>query len=55
MQANSVLLQQPETDVWATPQWLFDALHKELQQMNRIIEEYTTLLEKTARTLGSRK
>jgi phage N-6-adenine-methyltransferase len=25
----TALLQQPETDVWATPQWLFDALHKE--------------------------
>jgi phage N-6-adenine-methyltransferase len=25
----SALLQQPETDVWATPQWLYDALHKE--------------------------
>lgn len=29
MDAASVLLQQPVTDVWATPQWLFDALHKE--------------------------
>lgn len=29
MDANSVLLQQPVTDVWATPQWLYDALHKE--------------------------
>lgn len=25
----TALLQQPETDVWATPQWLFDALNKE--------------------------
>ncbi len=25
----SALLQQPETDVWATPQWLYDALNKE--------------------------
>lgn len=29
MDANSVLLQQPVTDIWATPQWLFAALHKE--------------------------
>jgi phage N-6-adenine-methyltransferase len=29
MDAESILLQQPVTDVWATPQWLFDALHKE--------------------------
>lgn len=34
---------------------LGDALHRELQQMNRIIEEYTTLLEKTSRTLAGRK
>ena len=34
---------------------LGDALHRELQQMNRIIEEYTTLLEKTSRTLATRK
>jgi site-specific DNA-methyltransferase (adenine-specific) len=27
--AESVLLQQPVTDVWATPQWLFDALDRE--------------------------
>jgi phage N-6-adenine-methyltransferase len=27
--ANSVLLQQPITDVWATPQWLYDALNAE--------------------------
>lgn len=25
----AALLQQPETDVWATPQWLYDALNKE--------------------------
>lgn len=25
----TALLQQAETDVWATPQWLFDALNKE--------------------------
>ena len=25
----TALLQQPETDVWATPQWLYDALNKE--------------------------
>ena len=29
MEAESVLLQKPVTDVWATPQWLFDALNKE--------------------------
>jgi phage N-6-adenine-methyltransferase len=29
MEAESILLQQPVTDVWATPQWLFDALNKE--------------------------
>jgi phage N-6-adenine-methyltransferase len=29
VEADSILLQQPATDVWATPQWLFDALHKE--------------------------
>lgn len=29
MEANSVLLQQPLTDVWSTPQWLYDGLHKE--------------------------
>jgi hypothetical protein len=34
---------------------LGDALHRELQQMNRIIEEYTSLLEKTTRTLAARK
>jgi hypothetical protein len=34
---------------------LGDALHRELQQMNRIIEEYTTLLDKTARAMASRK
>ncbi len=25
----SALLKQPETDVWATPQWLYDALNRE--------------------------
>jgi hypothetical protein len=34
---------------------LSDALHRELQQMNRIIEEYTTLLEKTSRTMANRR
>lgn len=29
METESILLQQPVTDVWATPQWLFDALNKE--------------------------
>lgn len=29
MEANSILLQRAVTDVWATPQWLFDALDKE--------------------------
>lgn len=29
MDANSVLLQAPTTDVWVTPQWLFDALDRE--------------------------
>jgi phage N-6-adenine-methyltransferase len=29
MKGASVILAQGETDVWATPQWLFDALHKE--------------------------
>lgn len=29
MEADSVLLRQPVSDVWATPQWLYDALHKE--------------------------
>lgn len=27
--ATSILMQQPVTDVWATPQWLFDALDRE--------------------------
>lgn len=29
MKADSVLLQPPVTDVWSTPQWLFDALNRE--------------------------
>lgn len=29
MEADSLLLQKPVTDVWATPQWLFDALDRE--------------------------
>jgi phage N-6-adenine-methyltransferase len=29
MDGSSVLLQDPVTDVWATPQWLFDALDRE--------------------------
>jgi phage N-6-adenine-methyltransferase len=29
MEADSIMLQQAVTDVWATPQWLFDALDKE--------------------------
>ena len=29
MEAESILLQRAVTDVWATPQWLFDALNKE--------------------------
>lgn len=29
MDEDSVLLQQPASDIWATPQWLFDALNKE--------------------------
>jgi phage N-6-adenine-methyltransferase len=29
MKGQNVLLAQPVTDVWATPQWLFEALNKE--------------------------
>lgn len=29
MKGQNVLLAQPVTDVWATPQWLYDALDKE--------------------------
>lgn len=29
IKADSILLQQPVTDVWATPQWLYDALDRE--------------------------
>jgi phage N-6-adenine-methyltransferase len=29
VEADSVLLQRAVTDVWGTPQWLFDALNKE--------------------------
>jgi phage N-6-adenine-methyltransferase len=29
MKGQAVLLAQPVTDVWATPQWLYDALNKE--------------------------
>ena len=29
MEADSVLLQPPVTDVWATPEWLFEALDRE--------------------------
>lgn len=29
MKGHDVLLAQPVTDVWATPQWLYDALDKE--------------------------
>lgn len=29
MKGRDVLLAQPVTDVWATPQWLYDALDKE--------------------------
>lgn len=29
MESDSVLLQPPVTDVWGTPQWLFDALDRE--------------------------
>jgi phage N-6-adenine-methyltransferase len=29
VEADSVMLQRAVTDVWSTPQWLFDALNKE--------------------------
>lgn len=31
MDSSSVLLQQPKTDIWGTPRWLFEALDREFR------------------------